>query len=615
MELLKNRKILTGTLLLIAAVLLLVVNITSGTLFKALRFDLTSNKLYTLSPGSKEILKGIDEPIILRLYYSKSLSNINPYLLTFGSRVEELLMQYQRASKGKVVVQVIDPEPFSADEDTAVNLGLQGAPVDNNGTEFYLGLVGSNTLSSRQVIPFLQPNREANLEYDVSQLIFKLAHPQPRVVGVMSSLPINGTSNSRPWAIWQQMSQLFNLQVVNYDSSEIPDHIETLMLIEPSTFTKAAVRAIDEFVMRGGHILAFVDPVSEVTDQATASLNKSRQKNAGDYLELLKSWGIHFDESKTIADRNLAKTVKVQNNGREATIRYPLWMDFVSNNFDKQDVLTTNMERLTLASPGVISKTEDATTNFIPLITTSDAAMLIEADRISEYQQNLPEFLNSYKPSGSYTVAARISGPIKSPYTDATVQDSSILVFGDTDMLFDHFWLSIQNVGGQEIGVPNASNGNLVLSALDNLSGSNALISIRNRGSFARPFDTVRQLELQSQEKYRASEQALQQRLELTKQKLDALERQKQAGNAMLLTVQQKQEEESFRRELTETRHELREVRRKLNHDLESVASHIKFYSIGLIPLLIVIGGLGLWTVQAQREQKNRKATCSTLKH
>lgn len=615
MEFLKNRKFLTGTLLAIAGTLFLVINISSGALFKSLRFDLTANKLYTLSPGSKEILKEIQEPIILRLYYSKSLSNINPYLLSFASRVEELLMQYQRASKGKVVVQVIDPEPFSPEEDTAVNLGLQGAPIDNSGTEFYLGLVGSNTLSSRQVIPFLQPNREANLEYDISQLIFKLAHPQPRVVGVMSSLPLQGSTKSRPWAIWQQMSQLFDLQVLDYDSNEIPANIGTLMLVEPSTFSKEALRAIDNFVMRGGHILAFVDPISEVTDRETSALNKLRQKSAGDYLELLKSWGVNFDESKTIADRNLAKTVKIQSNGQEGTIRYPLWMDFASNNFDKSDVLTTNMERLTLATPGVLTKTEGATTNFIPLITTSNAAMLVDAERIPEYQQNLNEFLNRYEATGSYTVAARISGPIKSPYSEATVNDSSILVFADTDMLFDHFWLNIQNVMGQEIGTPNANNGNLVLSALDNLSGSNALISIRNRGSFARPFDTVRELELRSQDKYRASEQALQQRLEVTKQKLDALERQKKDGNTMLLSVQQKQEEEAFRRELVQTRRELREVRRKLNQDLESVATHIKFYSIGLIPLLISIGGLGLWTIQIQREQKNRKALCSTPKH
>lgn len=615
MDFLNKKRFLSGGILLVAAVLFIVLNIGSGALLRALRFDLTSNKLYTLSEGSKEILRDLDEPIVLRLYYSKRLANINPYLLSFAARVEDLLMQYQRASKGKVIVQVIDPEPFSSDEDTAVNSGLQGAPVDNTGTEFYLGLVGINTVNHKQVIPFLQPNREQNLEYDISQLIYKLANPQPRVVGVMSSLPIQGTANTRSWAIWQQMSQLFALQSLEFDVKEIPGHISTLMIVEPSTFSDSALRAIDAFVMRGGHVLAFVDSTTEVVDQQTARINLLRQKNAGDYLALLKSWGVDFDENRVVADKSLAKSVRIKDNDREVTVRYPLWMDFVATNFDKHDVLTSNLERLTLATPGALNKSADATTNFSPLITTTDSAMLVDSKRITEYQQNLGDFLNNYQASGSYTVAARISGPIKSAYSDAKVDDSSIIVIGDTDMLFDNFWLNIQNVGGQEIGTPSANNGNLVINALDNLFGSNALISIRNRGTFARPFETVRQIEMQSQDKYRESEQALQQRLEATKQKLNQLEAQKKDGNSILLTTQQKREEEAFRKELIETRQELRDVRHKLNHDLESVASNIKFFSIGFVPLLIMIGGLGVWIMQNKRELKSRRAVCSTPKH
>lgn len=615
MDFLNKKRFLTGGILLVAGLLFLILNIGSGALLRSLRLDLTSNKLYTLSDGSKEILRDLDEPIVLRLYFSKNLSNINPYLLSFAARVEDLLMQYQRSSKGKVIVQIINPEPFSADEDAAVNSGLQGALVDNTGTEFYLGLVGTNTINSKQVIPFLQPNREQNLEYDISQLIYKLGNPQPRIVGVMSSLPIQGTANTRSWAIWQQMSQLFALQSLEFDIKEIPSHIGTLMLVEPSTFSAAALKAIDQFVMRGGHVLAFVDSTTEVLDQQTARINLARQKTAGDYLALLKSWGVDFDENKVVADKNLAKSVKIKDKNQEVTVRYPLWMDFVASNFDKSDVLTSNLERLTLATPGALSKSLDATTNFSPLITTTDSAMLVDSKRIPEYQQNLGEFLNNYQASGAYTVAARISGPIKSPYSDASVKDSSIIIVGDTDMLFDNFWLNIQNIDGQEVGTPNANNGNLVINALDNLFGSNALISIRNRGAFARPFEAVRQIEMQSQNKYHESEQALQMRLDVTKQKLNQLEAQKKEGNSTLLTAQQRQEEEAFRKELIETRRELRDVRHKLNHDLEAVASNIKFFSIGFIPLMIMLGGISVWVVQNKRELKSRRAVCSTQKH
>ncbi|HSX19947.1 MAG TPA: GldG family protein, partial [Gammaproteobacteria bacterium] len=459
---LSKKKILTGSILAFAIMLFLAINVLSGALFKAWRLDLTGNKIYTLSAGSKEIVAEINEPIILRLYFSKRLANINPYLISFATRVQDLLQQYQRISKGKVIVEIIDPEPFSPAEDEAVNYGLQGIPVDSTGTEFYLGLVGTDALNDQQIIPFLQPSREQNLEYDVSQLIYKLVHPQPRGVAVMTSVPLDGGMNSRPWAVWQQMQQLFSLQMLDHDATEIPANISTLMIVEPSTFTKDALKAIDKFVMRGGHVLAFVDPVSEVADRRQALLNKTRQKDAGDYIALLKSWGVDFDEKVTVADRDLAKTVRAPYEGREVTIRYPLWMDFTADNFAQEDVLSANLDRITLATPGALKQTLDATTTMTSLISTSDQAMLLESKRVDAYQQNLQQLFNDYKATGKYIVAARISGPIKSLYTDARVNDSSIIVIADTDMLHDHFWINVQNIMGQDYAVPAASNGNLV---------------------------------------------------------------------------------------------------------------------------------------------------------
>lgn len=605
-----NKRILSGAILSIAAVLFLAVNIMSGALFKSLRLDFTENKIYTLSAGTKNIIANLQEPIILRLYYSKTLKNINPYLLTFAARVEDLLYQYQRISKGKVVVEVIDPEPFSPAEDVAVNYGLQGVPVDNIGTEFYLGLVGTDSLNARNTIPFLQPSREQNLEYDISQLIYNLANPQQRVVGVMSSLPLDGGLDNRPWAIWQQMQQLFRLQMFDDNTQEIPDNINTLMLVEPSNFTNAALRAIDKFVMRGGHVLAFIDPVSEVADRGSIF----RQKKSTDYLELLNSWGIEFDQTKLVADRELAKLVKTSFEGREMNVRYPFWMDFTTNNFAKEDILSSSLDRLTLATPGAIRHKIDTKTVFTPLIMTSDQATLVDAANLNEYQQDVGKFINNYEVSGQYTVAARIAGLVKSPYSDASVPDTSIVVIADTDMLHDHFWLNVQNVMGQEFAVPAASNGNLVLSALDNLAGSNDLIGIRNRATFARPFETVRALELQSQDKYRATEQQLQEKLQIAKQKLDQLESQKQDGNISILNAQQQKEEDTFRNELVETRRELREVRRKLNCDIEAVATKIKFFTIGFIPLLIIFGGIAALALQRQREFISREKICSIQK-
>jgi len=228
--------------------------------------------------------------------------------------------------------------------------------------------------------------------------------------------------------------------------------------------------------------------------------------------------------------------------------------------------------------------------------------MLVDAQKIPEYQQQFANFMSNYKPTGSYVVAARVSGPIKSPYSGIVAANSNIIVVADADMLHDHFWINIQNSMGKEIGVQTSLNGNFVLSALDNLSGSDALISIRNRGTFVRPFEAIKELESKTQSKYRESELELQQKLELTKRKLEQLEKQKKDGNSMQLSAQQRKEDDAFRSELVSTRRELREVRRKLNKDIEVVETSIKFFSIGFVPLLIVFGCVIAWGLQIRRE-------------
>lgn len=596
---------MTGTILIIATGLFLMLNISSSVFFKALRLDLTQNKIYTLSSGSKQILGQLREPVILRFYYSKKLSKVNPYLTNFASRIQDLLIQYERNAKGKIVLEVIDPEPFSVEEDTAVNYGLRGIPVDNTGSELYLGLVATNSVNLKKVIPFFQPNREQNLEYDVSQMLYNISNPEARLVGVMSALPMQG-KDSRPWAVWQQMAQLFELESLDINTKEIPDKLNTLMIVEPKHFTNDALKAIDKFISRGGHLIAFVDPYSEVIDQKTAQALAQTKDSSAKFSELLQSWGLELEPGKVVTDKSMAKPVTVRQDGREANILYPFWFDCTAKNFDKKDILTSSLEKITLATPGSLVKIPGSETSFSPLITTSSEAMLVEALKIPEYQQQFANFMSSHKATGAYVVAARVSGPIKSPYSGIITANSNIIVVADADMLHDHFWLSIQNSMGKEIGVQTASNGNFVLSALDNLSGSDSLISIRNRGTFVRPFETIKELESKSQSKYRESEVDLLQKLELTKRKLEQLEKQKKDGNSMQLSAQQRKEDDAFRGELVNTRRELREVRRKLNKDIEVVETSIKFFSIGFIPLMIVFGCLVAWGLQVRRELRSR---------
>ena len=614
-----NSKFLTGMVLAVSAILFLLVNLSSNTFLRAFRLDLTANKIYTLSKGSKQIIAEMQEPILLRYYFSKKLSKDNPYLVSFAERVRDLLHQYQRVSDGKILLEVIDPEPFSEDEDEAVNYGLQGVPVNSEGHELYFGLVGTGSTSEQQVIAFFQPSRESNLEYDITQLVYNLAHPEPKVIGLISALPLTGGQHDtmhpqnigKPWVIWQHLNQHFDIRELQQDIEEVPTEVKTLMLVNPTNFSAKLIQAIDDYVMRGGHILAFIDPYTEVesADSYLRNLQQQQQTTAADSKidALLASWGVKLEQKKVVAARDIAKHVRFTHEGREQAISYPIWMDLVADNFNQQDILTGNLERLTIATPGSLQPIEDSSTTFIPLFETSEDAMLVDTNIISSYRNNPRLLARDYKPAGrKFTLAARITGKISSAFSEQSVDTANIIIIADADMLHDHFWINAQNLFGQRYDVPTSGNGSFILSALDNLSGSNALISIRNQGSFVRPFDRIRAIEARSQELYLAAEKQLLDKLELTKKKLSELEMQKQQGTNLLASVQQKQEEDIFRNELIHIRKQLREVRHQLNRDIENLEFGIKFFSIGLLPLLILFGSFIFWFVQVQKARFNR---------
>lgn len=473
-------RLLSGSILAVAAVLLLVVNLLSGYFLDGVQLDVTEHKLYTLSKGSKQIIADIEEPIRLRFYYSAKAQGDNHYLTTYSARVAAMLERYVAASNGKIKLEVIDPEPFSDAEKHAVEYGLQGVTLQEQ--EVYFGLVGTNALDTVQVIPFFLPNREANLEYDISQLLYNLAHPQARIVGLMSSLPLD--ARGQEWVIRQQMEQLFVVKDIDLQEPIIPSYITTLMVVEPSSFSTEAIEAIDEFVQQGGHVLAFVDPYSELAGSVAGS---------GNATELLASWGVVLLPDFVVADRNLARSVRISDKHHDFTVSYPLWIDLTTENFSADDVLTSSLDRITLASPGHLQPTLDASTYFMPLIYTSDEATLIPADEVPDTQSNITGYFNNYSPRGKSTVAARISGPIRSITKGSIIQQSNIIVIADADMLHDHFWVSMQNIMGKNYDVASSGNGNFVLSALDNLLGSNELIAVRNSGEFSRPLTKLQQ--------------------------------------------------------------------------------------------------------------------------
>lgn len=596
--------------LLIASILFIAVNIASNSMLHNIRLDFTENKLYSLSSGTQEILATIKEPIILRLYFSKTLAQNHPYLTGYANRVKDLLLQYKSLAKGKIILSIIEPEPFTEEEDRAVNYGLQGIPVDEAGSELYFGLVATNSTTGKEVIPFIQSEREEQLEYDITKIIANLEVTKPKVIGVLSSLPINGDNEEmafmrqgrmpKPWVIWDQMQEIYQLTLLPSNFADLPRDIQVLMLVDPQNLSEDGLRAIDKFVMRGGSVLAFLDPYSEVANSAINVMpaeEGNRQNSIATLQPLLNSWGINIKSNKVVAIKDAGIRIRYQKNGREAIINYPLWMDLDKKYLASDDLLTANLEKLTLISPGVIEQTDGATSKFVPLVSSLANAMLVDSQNVVEYRNNPDQILRSFVADQNiYTMAARITGKIVSAFDpNLSIDKANIVVMADADFLHDRFWVNIQNFMDNRIVIPTSGNGNFVLSALESLSGSNALISIRNRGSFARPFDKIHDLQLKSQEKFYQKEQVLLASLEQTKQKIADLEANKQQTSQFVLSQAQQNEEDKFRQELLTTRKELRAVQHALQKDIKILEFRIKFYNIALLPIIILLVGLFYW--------------------
>lgn len=627
-----NKKVLTGSGLIMAAVLFGVFNMVSNAAFSTARFDLTEHGLYTLSEGTKNVLKSLREPITLRFYLSKALANGLPGIKSYATRVQEMLEEYAQVAGDQLFLEVIDPEPFSEEEDRAVAFGLQGIPLDGGSTQFYFGLAGTSSTDELEVISFFQPEREEFLEYDLTKMVHTLANPRKKVLGLLSTLPIDGSGGmpfmaqqggSQPWLILSHIEQMFEVKKIEPTAAAIPEEISVLMIVHPQSLSEATLYAIDQYVLRGGHAMIFVDPLAESDSGGGNPMNPmggGGPRNS-DMPSLFAAWGLELVKGQVLGDLPLAKKVQVQQQNRLQVVDYPVWIDFRQEHFSDKDIVTAQVPSITVASAGIIRKKGETGTTVEPLIQSDEAAMQIEASRLS-VMPDVSGLLNSYRPEGEkFIVAARVTGKVKTAFpegkpkaaanssenpdmaSEAETQtkdhltesnDSiNVIVVADSDILQDRFWVQVQNFFGQRIGIPNSGNGTFVTNALDNLTGSNDLISVRSRAGYSRPFTLLRMLQQEAEQRFRQKEQVLQEQLKATERKIQELQGQKPEGNAMILSVEQQEAMGQFRKELLQVRKELRGVQHELGKNIESVERWVKFINIGLVPLLI--GIVGVW--------------------
>lgn len=597
----KSQKFWSVPGLLILAALLVATVAISNALFKGVRFDLTENKLYTMTDGTRNILRNIDEPINLYFYFSETTSTQLSEVRAYAKRVREMLEEYELRSGGKIRLHIIDPLPFSEAEDEAAQAGLQPVPISSAGDTLYFGLVGTNSLDDQSTIPFFQAQKETFLEYDLTKLVHSLANPKKTVVGLMSGLPLRGSFNQAtgqqtpPWTIVEQIEQIFEVRNIPTSVTAIDDDIDVLMIVHPKALSADTHFGIEQFMLSGGRALIFVDPHADADQPPTdpndpASMFQSRGSNLD---ALFSQWGIEFTGAQFVADSLLALGVR---GAGGQTLRHFGYLGVPGETLNQDDVVTADLGSINIAYAGSLGVKDGATITFEPMLVSSADSGLLDAQSLL-FTQDPGSLQDSFAADAqTHTLAARFSGAVSSAFpdrvtaTDGAKSEGEItaIVIADTDILQDTFWVRSQNFFGRRSSSAFASNGDLVFNALDNLTGSSDLISIRGRESYLRPFRRVEALKVQADEQFRQTEERLQSELAATEQRLGDLQASRADQGSMMMTPEQKAEIDSFLAEKARIRKELRDVRRDLDQDIKQLGGRLKAINIVAVPLILI---------------------------
>jgi len=610
------------------AALLLGGNMLADRYLQNARLDLTQHGLYTLSPGTRRVLANLKEPVTLQFFYSRQLGAAAPAYGAYADRVRAMLREYETAANGKLRLQFLNPEPFSATEDKALADGLQGVPLNQSGEQVYFGLVGNNLLDDQRNIAFFQPERERFLEYDLTKLIYELSDPKKAVVGVLTSLPLEGDPRAQmmgrgggqPWVSMLELEQSFAVRMVPTDAQKIDPDIQVLIVAGAQGLKSPTLYAIDQFVMRGGRLLAMVDPHSEAEAAETDPSGMPRMDTSSDLPKLFDAWGITFDPKSVVGDLGEAWRVRVSGQ----VVDYVPWFNLTGAGLAKDDPALADVSQVTLASAGVIGKKQGAAIDLTPLLTTGKDSGLLPVSKVEGFPDP-GTILAEFKPSGGpRVVAARIrgvlhsafSGPPDLPkgekrgadlpsYIKETKQPANLVVIGDTDLLADRFWVRLQDFFGQKQAVPFSDNGAFFANLVGTLAGGDDLIGLRGKGQVARPFTLVDDIQRKADAQFQQTEKALQSHLDETKKKLEEL----RAGGgqkAALVTVAQQAAIQDLQNDIVQTRSKLRLVQFDLRRDIDRLETELRVFDIVAVPALLVLLAVGLGVARRRRRARAR---------
>lgn len=645
---------------LAAAAIAIGIDIVADARLAGVQLDLTQGKLYTLSPGTRQVLADLTEPVTLRLFYSRQLGSAVPSYGTYADHVREMVRDYAAISGGKVRLEFYDPEPFSDTEDRAMGYGLQGIPLDQGGSQIYFGLVGTNQEDDERSIPFFQAERERFLEYDLTKLVYELSNPKRPVIGVMSSLPLDGdprvmmmtpgrAAGGQPYAASVLLRQTNTVKNVPLDAQTIDPDIQVLLVAEARTLSPATLYAIDQFVMRGGRLMAMVDPWSE---GLAATQSQPPADMHADLKPLFDAWGITFDPSKVVGDLTGAWRVRAGGSDRVQAVSYVAWFT-IHDGINHDDPATADLQQVTVASPGFLAKAQGASIDFSPILTSSDRSGLLSVDQVRtpDPAKVLAAFTSDGAPR---VIAARVHGVLKSAFSGPppleagqqrpdgfpehkarTDAPANMVVVADSDLLVDRYWVRVADFFGQQNATPFADNGAFVANLIGTLAGSDALIGLRSRGDTNRPFTLVAQMQGDAEAKFRKTQQALQAHLEETEKQLrtlrsggalaenpqaDQVPGDKASGDKAqadkpqaektksdaVITPEQRAAIDALRLDVLETRQQLRAVQLELNRDISALANAMRMFTIVLVPALLTALAIGMGLVQRRRRGRSR---------
>jgi ABC-type uncharacterized transport system involved in gliding motility auxiliary subunit len=605
-----NNKLTFGRVGLIATGIIFMIAVSlSNTLFRGVRSDLTENGLYTLSDGTIRILESIPEPIDIYFFFSDKATadrttSDNLYLRTYAGRVRETLQEFVQYSDDQLRLTVVDPIPFSEDEDRAAEFGLQGISLGPSPEAFYMGVAATNSVGDEEIIAFLDPRKETFLEYDLAKLIDTLAKPERPVVGLISELPMSGQLDPRTqrmtesWIIASQIQQIFELRELARPVHKIDDDVAVLMIVHPKTLSDDTLYAIDQYILRGGKALVFVDPYAEADipdndpNNPAAAMMASRASNLD---RILNPWGISIVGNEIVGDDRFALTVSGAG-GQPA--RHIGLIGADNFGIDEEDIVTTNLTSINFAYAGWITVEDEGPASISPLVRSSDMAGPVSTATLG-FLRDPEQLRGNFAATGiRYPLAARIEGIVPSAFADVpenlrtehlteSLESINVILVADTDILTDRLWAQVQNFFGQRVSTAFASNSDFVINALDNLTGSGDLISVRGRETFTRPFTKVQDLRRKAEDQFRQTEQQLQLELQETETKLGELQASREDRSALILTGEQEVELERFQEQRLQIRKDLRQVQRGLDQQIEDLGTRLKIINIGLVPALI----------------------------